>query len=389
MTNIFQNFMTGLEAGNRQADRNRVRAAQDEAGLLMTKGDTTGAARVLMAAGLYGDANTASQVSMTRRRDDAQIKAGEQYRAGQPGAAAGEFFGAGMIEEGEQARTRGVARDTGAAFARDPHSAAEVAALGGDVEMATRLTDWAERLDERGREEALKRNQVFAPVLYRAGQMPYEQRRAYIASQGQALSGLGFTPEQIAGFDPTDENIQSMVDTQLGIEKLLGTYSQREVGDEVRTYNTNPYGVRPVAREPIPITRDERRQDERLNLERERLERIPEVNSVGDVLGPLLSRYAAGEELSPQEQAIVDRHLEGGNTAMFGMGMGMPAAPTPVAPTMPRPPAATPAVPAAQPARSSGSGTQADPARPRTRQEAAALPSGTWFLDPSGNLLQR
>jgi hypothetical protein len=30
-----------------------------------------------------------------------------------------------------------------------------------------------------------------------------------------------------------------------------------------------------------------------------------------------------------------------------------------------------------------------NPAKPKTKQEAAALPKGTWFMDPAGNVIQR
>lgn len=46
----------------------------------------------------------------------------------------------------------------------------------------------------------------------------------------------------------------------------------------------------------------------------------------------------------------------------------------------------------APPARGGGAataGTQQNPARPRSREEAAKLPKGTWFMDPSGNVIQK
>lgn len=63
-------------------------------------------------------------------------------------------------------------------------------------------------------------------------------------------------------------------------------------------------------------------------------------------------------------------------------GQGAPSAPT----------AATERPLPAPPARGGGAataGTQQNPARPRSREEAAKLPKGTWFMDPSGNVIQK
>ena len=211
---MFQRFATGLMTGQAQADRTRTRTAQDEAARMLKEGNTTGASQALMSAGLYGDAATMTNVSGVNRRTDARVTAGRNFMT-DPRAAAGTLFDAGEFDDGRTMYGEAINREAGAALAADdPKRASAIAAAGGKVEMATQLIDWADRLDARGREEALGRQKTMAPILFNIARLPYEQRRQAIEAQNQALGGAGFTAEQIAGFDPTDENIRALVDSR-------------------------------------------------------------------------------------------------------------------------------------------------------------------------------
>lgn len=48
--------------------------------------------------------------------------------------------------------------------------------------------------------------------------IPYEQRRAFIQSQAAYLGQHGVTPEMIAGFDPTDANVNAQLVEALGVK---------------------------------------------------------------------------------------------------------------------------------------------------------------------------
>lgn len=393
MTQIFQSFMTGLQAGQRSADRDRIQRAQDEAGVMVQRGDRRGAALRLMTGGQYGDAATLTNVTNANDRLDADVASGRAAMTGNYKGAADAQYGVGNLEAAE--RFSGVARnrEVGSALTEDPRRAAALAAAGGDVAQATQIIDWADRIDDREREEVMSRHKIMAPILANASSIEDPvQRKAYISSQAQALMGAGYTAEQIANFDATDDNIRAVSDSVLGLEKVLGDYSQRPVGDELRTYRTNPYGVQEVAREEIPMTRAEGMAEKRLGLEERRVELAGQVNSVGDVVGPVLQKQAAGIPLTPGEQQIFDRYITSGQQAGgWGVappppgvgGSGAPPVPQGNGARLPVPP------PGTGPAQAGGDGTAQNPARPRSIQEAQALPSGAYFLDPSGNLIRK
>lgn len=349
MAGIFQSFMTGVEGGRASFDRQRARQGQERAAGLMTAGDRTGAARELMATGQFGEAATLSNVSMVNQRQDALQRAGTAAAGGDYGQASTEMFKSGAIDEGKAFDTERRNRESGAVLMDDPVKAAALQATGGDLTQATQILDWSKRLDATEREQVLARAKVTAPLLVRAAQLPYEQRRAFIEQNSQVLGGAGFTPEQVAQFDPTDEAIRALTDTTLGLEAVLGSYSQRVVGDEVRTYRTNPYGVERTGSEPVPYSRDEARDDKRLQFEEDRIglqERALAVaNTTGDVLAPLLQRYSRGEALNAQEEQIVQSYLsrsQGGDEWGGGGVPGLPGVTSPRPMTQAPPPPVSP-----------------------------------------------
>lgn len=328
-----EGLMTGMQMGRQM----RQQRAQREAASMIGTGDRDGAARTLMSAGMFGEAGTMTNVLDQNEGRASRRAAGGLMVSGDYMGAAAELYRGGDLTGGEQLQGRARSREAGAALTEDPRSAAAIAAAGGDIEQATQLLDWADRADDNARQEATQRAGVMAPILNNVARLPYEQRRAAVTSQTQALAGIGFTPEQLAAFDPTDDNIRAVSDSVLGLEKVLGGFSQRVVGDEVRTYRTNPYGVERVGSEPVPYSRDEGREDKRLGLEEERIglqrAQLNVANSTGDVLGPLLQRYSRGESLNEQEDSIVQHYLRSQQGAgMFGMPGAPPLAPPPQAP---------------------------------------------------------
>lgn len=397
MAQVFRNFMTGVQAGHDSADRQRARQAQEAASRLMTSGDRAGAARALMSGGLFGEAATLTNVIDANDTLNARRRAGSAMASGRYDEGARELFTTGDLAGGREAEGVARNREAGALLMDDPRRAAAVQALGGDLDQATALVDWADRADERERQEAISRASVMAPVLANVAALPYEQRRAAIQGQAQALGAAGFTPEQIQSFDPTDQNIRALTDSVLGLEKVLGSYSMREVGDEVRTYRANPYGVQQVGAEPVPYTRAEARQDRGLELEEERLEiarrAAEQANSTGDVLAPLLQRYAKGEQLTAQESEIVRSYLDGRQSNAWGMPVQtIPGvAPAPI-PNGNRTGVQSDAARAADPPgarQPGGPGSPQNPARPQTDEDYARLPAGSYFIDPGDGQVYR
>lgn len=50
---------------------------------------------------------------------------------------------------------------------------------------------------------------------------PYEERKSIIAHMAPALAARGFKPEEIAGFDPTDENITALQNSAMTLKDIL------------------------------------------------------------------------------------------------------------------------------------------------------------------------
>ena len=389
MTQILDSAFRGLMVGNQQYDRNRALGAQERAARLMTNGDRSGAARELMAAGQFGDAATMTSVSMTNRAQDARERAGAAAAGGNYGDASRERFLSGDLEGGEAYETQARNREAGGVLMDDPRRAAAIQAAGGDIAQATQIIDWSDRADETERAAALNRAKIMGPILNQAGSLPYEQRRAFIQQNAAILGGAGFTPEQVQQFDPTDGNIRALNDTTLGLAAVLGAYSQRVVGDEVRTYRTNPYGVERVGSEPVPYSRDEEREDKRLDLQREQFN---VANTTGDVVGPLLQRYSRGETLNPQEDSIVQHYLRSQQGAgLFGMpGSPQFPAPQPQSPMVGANGAALANRSGVSPnggqgsPRQGGSGqSAASPVAVQTADDFERLPVGAWFINPA------
>lgn len=149
--------------------------------------------------------------------------------------------------------------------------------------------------------------------------------------------------------------------------------------------------------------------------------------SPSDVMGPILNTVASKgpDALSPGQKLLWERYRDGTSNSdpmaavltALGLGGGAPrpGAPAGGAYSMPTPPtapgarpapaAAKPAAPAPRgytrgpapeakpkapaPPRAGPGSSQAAPAQPASRAEAARLPAGTWIRDPSGNVFQK
>ena len=77
-------------------------------------------------------------------------------------------------------------------------------------------------------EQAGQRAEALAGVAYAAKKVPYEQRRAFIAQQMPILSQIGFTPDQIAQFDPTDTAIDGVISQAVPIKDQYSAYTKQQ-----------------------------------------------------------------------------------------------------------------------------------------------------------------
>lgn len=106
----------------------------------------------------------------------------------------------------EEARNRNVQAGALAA-AGDTAGARALMLRGGDIEGATNISQMEGQAAKARRE----RLEAYGGVLTAIQALPYEQRRPAIQARAAELqSTFGFTPQQIAEFDPTDQNIGLM-----------------------------------------------------------------------------------------------------------------------------------------------------------------------------------
>jgi hypothetical protein len=70
-------------------------------------------------------------------------------------------------------------------------------------------------------ELAKKKFGAAGPLLVRMKAMPYEQRKAFIQQAAPVLMANGWTPEELAQFDPSDQAIDALGTTMMTIGQVL------------------------------------------------------------------------------------------------------------------------------------------------------------------------
>ena len=83
--------------------------------------------------------------------------------------------------------------------------AAAVAA--GDFDLVKAI----QGLEQEHRDTLKRRVDSAAPLAYEASKLPYEQRKAFIGANSQGLIANGWSPDELAGFDPTDQALHGIV----------------------------------------------------------------------------------------------------------------------------------------------------------------------------------
>jgi hypothetical protein len=161
----------------------------------------------------------------------------------------------------QQDREQMAARDAALKLAEEKRALAARAggmAASGDFAGANKAALDAGDFDIYGHVKGLQDDQraalgkkigAAAPIAFEAAKLPYEQRKQYIAAGAQQLANAGWTAEEIAGFDPTDQNISVLVASQQTIADALKRHDDGLKQGEVVRHNQAMEG-RPVALAP-------------------------------------------------------------------------------------------------------------------------------------------
>jgi hypothetical protein len=100
-----------------------------------------------------------------------------------------------------------------------PISIADVAQF--DPEMAANLTKHVGDLDENGRKAFGQKTGTAAAVSLAASHLPLAERQAFIDDHAPLLREAGWSNDEIAGFDPHDDNLKGMIAIGVGADKII------------------------------------------------------------------------------------------------------------------------------------------------------------------------
>lgn len=164
------------------------------------------------------------EIAQQRRQNQARREAGNIF-ATDPEKAAEIFFNAGEFEKGlavreygEKAKAKKARAEALGMAAKGDFAGAQTAALAGDdLETYNAVSS----MSKERRELAKASAEQLATVGQWVSKFPYTERRAAIQQQRQLLLDQGLTPEQIDGFDPTDQAIQGFTSQALGLKGML------------------------------------------------------------------------------------------------------------------------------------------------------------------------
>lgn len=103
-------------------------------------------------------------------------------------------------------------------------SIADIAAL--DPEVAASLTKHMADLDKNERERFAQKTGVGAAIAQAASKLPYDQRRGFLDEASPLALEAGWTRDQLADFDPTDDNLRNLTAIGVGADKYLADQRQ-------------------------------------------------------------------------------------------------------------------------------------------------------------------
>ena len=107
----------------------------------------------------------------------------------------------------------------------DFQGAAKVAGERGDLPSAelygAQYQDQLAQMGEADRTAAAERAQQLGKLAYSVRNLPYEQRQQAIANSMPMLQQMGMDPQSIAGFDPTDQSLDTLIGQVTDLSKML------------------------------------------------------------------------------------------------------------------------------------------------------------------------
>lgn len=170
----------------------------------------------------FADGVNAQQAGQQRRDELAKRNAFARYDEDPDGAikdlmAVDPKSGLAMRDDRRAQQAAAQRQGIISSYATDPQAARGAAMQAGDLEMVEAIG----KLDAASREQAKERATGLATAAYGLSRLPYEQRRAKLAEMTPILSGFGLSPQDIAGFDPTDEAIQTVGAQAVGLKDML------------------------------------------------------------------------------------------------------------------------------------------------------------------------
>lgn len=111
-------------------------------------------------------------------------------------------------------------------------------------DQSTAMAGVLGKMDEAQATQWKARNQAAVQEFAGLAQIPYEQRKVAIQQNADDLQRLGYTPQQIAGFDPTDGNIRMEIAKHTDADHIMDMvnphFENMRAGGAVS--ETQPYG---------------------------------------------------------------------------------------------------------------------------------------------------
>lgn len=114
---------------------------------------------------------------------------------------------------------------------------AEHALMQADPEGYLKLRENIDKMDKAARDRLVESQTALHDLAVATANLPYEQRKAYIAAHANDLAAHYVTPEQISGFDPTDQNLQVVTNEALGVKGVADRADKRAAMAETQRHN--------------------------------------------------------------------------------------------------------------------------------------------------------
>lgn len=178
-----------------------------------------------------------------------------------------EAFQAGR----DQRNTRLAGEAQNALMSGDREGAMRFAQRTGDAGVMSGLQEQIAQMDEAQRQQARERANAFGQVGASLLQVPYEQRRSALMSPQvqQQLSAYGIDAQQMAQFDPTDENLYAVLAPVAEISDLLSRTESYTLGaNDTRVDGVS--GRQTVGQAGVEVRQEEQRSNMRGEQLRER-----------------------------------------------------------------------------------------------------------------------